>query len=422
MNNKNIKVVDEHSIDREANVLFAFDLGGSEYISYSIERDEDNKNIFISKIIKNLDGTFNMLDIDDPMEKSKLSETVKTLITTAVSNSSGKLEGESTILADGTVVKFMAASFNKEQRINVQKTYITTVKKDVVDMTEKYYTLEEKLEEQNLFNDIFPMIDQNDNSAEVDIRGGIAEVGVSSDVASSNVGVAPTVVNQQNVGMDLSAPKEETAPKVNDDGFIAFGSETTISKAEVEPQVIPRVNPEQPLMMEEPKSTLQETVVPEVTPIPVVQPMVNVVSPEPVIPTVIPSPAPTVMPEVAPAVSQPVTPTVVPTEVKVEPAPLVFDATKESNLNAALGEVASSSSIPVENIQSVREFGVDEETVQPVASTLVNPTPAPTDNGTPSSKAGFAKSKFFVVVAIAFFLASCTFLGYEVFNYFRLVK
>ena len=39
-----------------------------------------------------------------------------------------------------------------------------------------------------------------------------------------------------------------------------------------------------------------------------------------------------------------------------------------------------------------------------------------------TKKAGFANSKFFMLVAIAFFLASCIFLGYEVFNYFQLTK
>ena len=57
MNNKNIKVVDEHNIDRNANVMFGFDLEGSEYVSYWIERDIENSNIFISKVIKNIDGS-----------------------------------------------------------------------------------------------------------------------------------------------------------------------------------------------------------------------------------------------------------------------------------------------------------------------------------------------------------------------------
>ena len=158
MNNKNIKIVDEHSIDRNANVMFAFDLEGSEYVTYWIERDEDNGNIFVSKVIKNIDGTFNMMDIDDSMEKAKLSDVVKTLITTAVNDEADKLNGISLTLADGKMINFIAVSFNKEQRINVQKTYITTVKKEVTRVTEKYYDVAVKVEQPEISEDIFPTV------------------------------------------------------------------------------------------------------------------------------------------------------------------------------------------------------------------------------------------------------------------------
>ena len=72
MNNKIVKTVDEHNIDRDANVMFAFDLDGSEYVAYRMSRDEEQDNLFVSKVLKNLDGTFNMIDVDDSTEKSKL--------------------------------------------------------------------------------------------------------------------------------------------------------------------------------------------------------------------------------------------------------------------------------------------------------------------------------------------------------------
>jgi len=170
--------------------------------------------------------------------------------------------------------------------------------------------------------------------------------------------------------------------------------------------------------------------VPEVTPT-VVEPVIAQPSVEPV--PVAVAPAPVVEPVIAPqptVAPVPVTPT--PVVVAPEPVvpaaveqPLVFNATKETNLNAALGEVANSATIPVENIQPVREFGVETPVAEPVVTPqpAVAPTPAvvtPTNNVTPA--AGFANSKFFMVVAVAFFLASCIFLGYEVYNYFQLVK
>ena len=49
MKSKNIKVVDQNKIDRNAFLMFAFDLESSEYVAYSIERDDDESNLFVSK-------------------------------------------------------------------------------------------------------------------------------------------------------------------------------------------------------------------------------------------------------------------------------------------------------------------------------------------------------------------------------------
>ena len=65
MKNKNVKVIDEHGIDRKASVVFSVDVDGSDYVVYWIERDTDNDNIFVSKLIKNIDGTSNMMNIED---------------------------------------------------------------------------------------------------------------------------------------------------------------------------------------------------------------------------------------------------------------------------------------------------------------------------------------------------------------------
>ena len=160
-----------------------------------------------------------------------------------------------------------------------------------------------------------------------------------------------------------------------------------------------------------------------------------------VLPEVVQEEAKVVIPEpvpktpVTPVVSEPAvvaeTPSVV--ETVAQPVagtqPLVFNASKEKNLNAALGEVAKDTTIPVENIEVVREFGEEAPAmvqtpaapVQPVVAPMVQPEMSSEPKAL-TKKAGFANSKFFVVIAVAFFLASCVFLGYEVFNYFQLTK
>lgn len=392
MNNKSIKIVDEHSIDRNANVMFAFDLEGSEYVTYWIERDEDNGNIFVSKVIRNIDGTFNMLDIDDSMEKARLSDVVKTLITNAVNDESDKLNATSVTLADGKMINFMAVSFNKEQRINVQKTYITTVKKEVTRVTEKYYDVEVKVEQSKIFEDIFPIVTpvvenvQEENRPELTIPGVEKvdnineEISVIEPIIPEPVLSTPVVevINKENVSNVNDV--EQTIPVI--EPVVVPNNETSVSI----PTVVEPITVAEPLMNVEEK---KEEVLPISQPESVIEPVVT-----------------------SPAVAEP---------AKVEAQPLIFNASKETNLNAALGEVASSASIPVENIEPIREFGVDT-----VSNDSVNVEPVIEESVQSKvevvRKGGFANSKFFIVVAVVFFLASCVFLGYEVFNYFQLTK
>jgi len=393
MNNRNVKVVDEHSIDRNANVMFAFDLEGSKYVTYWIERDEDNGNIFVSKVIKNIDGTFNMLDIDDSMEKTRLSDIVKILITTAVNNEADKLEGTSLTLADGKIVKFMVVSFNKEQRINVQKTYITTVKKEVTRVAEKYYDEELKVEEPKIFEDIFPTVTPVLEPVQEEVLPELSVPNVEEfNVVTEETPVVAPVITEP----VLSTPTVNVSEEVKPNDNILVENETTIPKVEDAPEV----------EASEPIPTVVESIT-------VAEPTVNVVTPEPV--NVLP------VSDSTPVIEPVASPSVVPEPTKVESQPLVFNAAKETNLNAALGEVASSASIPVEKIEPIREFGVDEVVKTPVNDEPAVPEPVQ-PQGNVSPKAGFANSKFFIVVAVAFFLASCIFLGYEVFNYFQLTK
>lgn len=93
MDTKNVKVTDEHGIERDAKIICKFTVDGNDYVLYSIKRDEKNVNLFASKLVNNSDGTSNFVDIDDDTERSKINEVVKELITYSINSEEGDVNG-----------------------------------------------------------------------------------------------------------------------------------------------------------------------------------------------------------------------------------------------------------------------------------------------------------------------------------------
>ena len=92
--------------------------------------------------------------------------------------------------------------------------------------------------------------------------------------------------------------------------------------------------------------------------------------------------------------------------------PVVFDASKENNLLNALSDKtveASNKAMLLNNdsLNNVRDFGEE---------------PAKVNYQPNVRKAGFVNSKLLTVISILFFLASCGFLVYEIFNFINAKK
>ena len=105
------------------------------------------------------------------------------------------------------------------------------------------------------------------------------------------------------------------------------------------------------------------------------------------------------------------TPTVEPISL-VNQEPVVFDASKENNLLNALSDktVEASNKAMLLNdnsLNNVRDFGEE---------------PAKVNYQPNVRKAGFVNSKWLTVISILFFLASCGFLVYEIFNFINAKK
>ena len=400
---KNIKVIDEHNIDRTANKICVVDVDGSDYIIYSIERDSDNDNIFVSKLLSNINGTSNMINIEDSMEKEKMASLVKELIKYAVDTEKDRLDTREIILASGKKISFVSKNIDKkEQNINVQKTYITTVKKAVTKVTEDFYDIKEEVKVEEPVSDIFPTNDIPKETHE-DILPDIIPNIVPP--VESPVVEAPKVEEPK---VEVSNEVTPEIPSINIPNMEEKKMETP-SSIEIKPVSERTVNDIQSTPVTEPAAILP-------TPEPVEKPVEVSIPVTPVIPT----PAVPPMPETvsAPVVESPVVSTPIQTPVEKKENVLVFDGSKESNLNEALGEVSNDKTVLTQNVEPIREFGVDEvksvEKSEPVVNT--------TQTNTNGKMAGFANNKFFMVIAILFFVSACVFLGYEAFKYFSLVK
>ena len=84
----------------------------------------------------------------------------------------------------------------------------------------------------------------------------------------------------------------------------------------------------------------------------------------------------------------------------------------------ALGEVSEDKTMTTESegVQALRQFGSDEPVLPPQEQLVTVQENAKTL----TRSKGFANNKFFVIIAIAFFIAACVFLGYEAFQYFQI--
>lgn len=428
MENKSIKVIDEHNIDREANKICVLDVDGSDYLTYSIERDNDNDNIFVSKLISNINGTSSMINIENPMEREKISNLVKELIKYSVDTEKDKTDTDVINLPSGVTVKLISKVIDKkEQNINVQKTYITTVKKAVTKVAADFYDFQQPVKIEEPVADIFPIFNTNEQEKVVEekpVVNPIDETPKVEEKQNNEYNFVPPVMESPKIEPVESIPNvlpsentlESTLPKVEN-------STLEVKTPEVVSPVVNKVESvEEPkkVKLDIPVLSIEKAVEPNsvIQTTPQLESVSSVKEPEPILPVSEPvnsvsSPAPT--PVITPSVS----------EKPVVNDELVFDASKEVNLNEALDEVSSDKVVVSNDISSIREFGQDAPVINNTPEVVPNSSDEMVNNDVKilsRKRAGFANKKFFVVIAILFFVSACVFMGYEAFRYFQAVK
>ena len=367
--NNIIKIIDEHEINRDAKIITYISLDGNDYAVYTISRDEENANIFVSKVINS-----SFVNITDANEKFKLDNFVKNLIKRSVDYSS---------LDD---VKFTNFKVVDSQRINVKETYVATIKKDIATKAINYYS------------DKFTSIKDTD-SIFSDSSVIFEEPKVDSNVLpeSNNLNVStPNVLAMEAVAVPNPNPSSLGGQTVDN---------TIVSSALNDVTTENIINP---VVLDNNVKTVDNNVGVQQTSSSTVSVLNNNI-PNDVEATQVMSP-------VNGNVQSTTTSSVLNNNV-------FFDASKETNLLGALKEEdkvnKGNISVSEQNLETVREFGTDDNvTFQGAPIQEVKNIVQPKN----SAMQGFMNNKFVMVIAILFFLASCVFLGYEMFSFFNLEK
>ena len=346
------------------------------------------------------------------------------------------------VLADGKNVDISNVLFNKEQRINVSRTYVTTVKKAVSKVSSKFFKVDEikkpDLDATAVFNTLpkeevnnlemaMPELNVEETKEEPEIKQE-PEIMAVDDKKVEEI-ITPQVKEEkvalENVANELVAGLPEQKPAeepIKIEVPVKEEEHPVLEEKEPEVAPLPQVdNNSLNLAMETHEEEVKEpesidnnlndlTVHEELPPVEEVKPVEAVVPPvvEEIKQTEVETPAVANLTETT-------VPTPEPAPVTEEPR-LFFDGTNEINLNKVLDEGSEEKVVvaPQEGVTSLREFGMDEP------AEVQMQEPVETEVKTLTRSKGFANNKFFVVIAIAFFVASCVFLGYEAFQYFQL--
>ncbi len=74
------KVVDENGIEHDAEVITAFTYKDKDYLVYSVDSNEENSNILVSRLVKDSEGYDIIEDIEDDSERQEIQTAVKEIL------------------------------------------------------------------------------------------------------------------------------------------------------------------------------------------------------------------------------------------------------------------------------------------------------------------------------------------------------
>ena len=71
---------DENGNEKEAEIITVIEIDNKEYVIYAVNKNEESDNIFASRIIKDENGINVIKSIENQVEKEKVFEIIKELL------------------------------------------------------------------------------------------------------------------------------------------------------------------------------------------------------------------------------------------------------------------------------------------------------------------------------------------------------
>ena len=210
--NKNFIIMNKNNnTQMQASSVVKFNLNNKDYLVYCIDENEENKQIFVSRLILNSEGKY-FIDNIMPEEKAKLSEIVYNIVILIPTNNQ-KGEPADKLLSSLTE-KYMLSLSNDIPTLGEQEYYnncsIAITSKELVALAEVFYNTNLKIEEPVLKTSEVPTWEiPSSNEVTQPVEQQISAAPVPNPMESQNISspvpevkVEEPVLNQ---GMSASA-------------------------------------------------------------------------------------------------------------------------------------------------------------------------------------------------------------------------
>lgn len=233
--NKNFILFDKNSnIQRTATAVVKFNFEGKEYLIYSVEENDQNDQIFVSRIVLNSEGkTF--IDNIFPEEKNKLNNVVYNIVILVPSEAQ---KGSTfAILSNELRDKYSIEISMFSSVTDVQEYYkdcsVAITSKILVDNAIKFY-------DDNLNNKVEEVVSVPTWTSPVDVTAPVPAISVNEEIKTPEPGIVPVQepIVQVNVQPNVVEPiVSVSTPNLDDASSVNVGIEPVSVEANVVGQV-----------------------------------------------------------------------------------------------------------------------------------------------------------------------------------------